>query len=151
MAYFDDWFGDGDDYLLDWFDPSEAITPSVPPGTTRSKVVFLGTKNPRPQVPPHRYIEGPAGMMLQEIRRFLNEAVDRPQNWGNHVQVTFPGAGTTIRVDTGLGGPATGYKVVRKSAAIDVYDGVTPASDDEKRGVLYLQATGAGTVTLYVY
>lgn len=162
MPFFGSYFGPDTavDFLEDWFDPDAGATtpPSTPPGevpqhTAGGRVRMLSTLAPRPQVPPWRHIEGPAGTMLTEVRRYLNELSERSNTFGNHVEVTFTGAGQSVRVDTGLGGPAKGYHVVRSSADIRVFDGAPPSGSDPtpQRGVIWLQASGAGTVTLYVY
>ncbi len=152
--WFEDWFGptSGTDWFEDWFDPDGAGSPASGNGGI-SKSRILGTLAPRPQVPPWRHIEGPVGVMLTEIRRYLNEVNEREHTWGNHVVVTFTAPSTSVRVDTGLGGPPKGYQVTRSNADIRVFDGTLPAGVDPapERGIIWLQASGAGTVTLYVY
>lgn len=106
----------------------------------------------RPRVPAWR--PGPPSGEANEIRRFMHEiTAQRDQLWGVHVDVTFPGAATAVRVATGLGGSVKGYMVVRRSADVRVWDANPPSGSDpvSERGVHWLQASGAGTVTLYLY
>lgn len=151
MPYFGSWFGPvaGDDYFEDWFDYDGNVTlASGSGGASKSRI--LSNLNPRPQVPPWRQIDGAVGTALTEIRRFLHDAQERDELWGNHVEVTFSAADTSIPVATGLGGPAKAYKVVRNQDGIIVRDGVSTTPDTE-RGILWLQADGPGTVLLYIY
>lgn len=149
MSYFGDWFDSDDAYFFDWFDePEDDAPPSGGGGVSRSRI--LGNVNPRPQVPPWYQINGAAGQALTGIRRFLHDAQGRDELWGNHVEVEFSGAGASVPVATGLGGPLKGYKIVRADSDIRVFDGEA-SSPDVPRGTHYLQASGAGKVTLYVY
>lgn len=161
MAYFSDYFGtDGTGFLEDWFESQDTAVSGASIGGGRARL--LGTQAPRPQVPPWRFIDGPAGTMLTEVRRYLNELSDRGQNWGNHVEVTFAAPGTPVRVDTGLGGPPQGYKTVRANGDIRVYESAPPDGTDPtpERGIIYLKAAYDDTtlpagadavVTLYLY
>lgn len=151
MGYFDGWWGD--DYLDTWFDPATgAIVPIVPPSGLggASNKLSLSTLAPRPKVPLWRQIDGAVGTALTEIRGFLADAVTRPHLWGNHVQVTFTAASTATRVQTGLGTVAKGYKIVKSNANLTVWD-ATSATPSNDRGVIWLQASAPGTVTLYCY
>lgn len=78
---------------------------------------------------------------------------DREQLWGHHVSVTFPGAGTAVKVATGLSGNVKGFMVVRSNADLRVWDANPPAgvSPVAERGIHWLQANAAGTVTIYIY
>lgn len=151
MPYFDGWFGD--DYAPDdWFDPDEGtVTPpssGVPVGSTKPRL--LGTLNTKPVVPVWRQIDGPTGIALTEIRKFLSEVVDKDHNWGNLVQVEFTAAITPTRVATGLGGPCRGYRIEKANADVRVFD-ATPPTPVPERGVIWLQASAPAKVTLYVY
>lgn len=148
--FFRGWFGLGDD---EWFDPA-TVTPAPPSGDGGvSKAKVLGTVAPRPAVPPWRQIAGATGTMFSEVRRFLSDVYNRDHLWGNHVDVTFAGPGTSVRVDTGLGGPSQGYKIVRSNGDLRVWDGTPPSGSDPtpERGIVWLQANAAGKVTLYIY
>jgi hypothetical protein len=151
MPFFSGWFSD--DYLDTWFDEgSSSSTPtSGHGGISRSRL--LSNVAPRPPVPPWRQIPGPTGQALTDIRAFLTEVQQRNELWGTHVRVEFSGPGVSVPVPTGLGGPATGYKIVRADADIRVWDGTptTPVDPKIDRGVHWLQASGAGTVTLNFY
>ncbi len=149
MAYFRGWFTDG--YLDTWFDGA----PPPPPdggsgGGGVSKSLPIGTVAPRPYLPPWRQVTGPAGLFLTDIRNALQDTFARDHLWGNHVEVEFSGAGELVKVRTGLGGPAKGYKIVRANADVRVWEG-TPPAPEEERAVLWLQASGAAKVTLYIY
>ena len=146
--FFRGWFSD--EYLDTWFDPANGGTPPPSGNGGISKSVFLGTVAPRPVLPPWRQIPGPTGSFLTDIRNVLGVALTQDHLWGNHVTVTFPGAGTSVKINTGLGGPLKGYKVVRADADIRVWD-ASPGAPSEERGVHWLQSSGAGKVTLYVY
>lgn len=91
----------------------------------------------RPEVPPWRQLTGAVGEALEGVRKFLHEVRAIDWLWGSTVTVTFSGAGVSVPVDF-----TNGYVVIRRSADIRVFDATT------LRGV---QASGAGTVTLYVF
>jgi hypothetical protein len=154
MPYFGTWFGPdpGADYFEDWFD-ADGDAAEAPPAPSAeggvSKPRLLSNLAPRPVVPPWRQINGPTGVTLTEVRRFLHDTQQKDHLWGNHVEVEFAAASTATPVATGLGGSAKGYKVVKSNAGITVFDATPPA--DAERGVLWLQSSGAGKVTLYVY
>ena len=154
MGYFDDWFGT-EDYFEGWFDVVEEGAeppPSGHGGVSKSRI--LGTLAPKPAIPPWRQVQDHAtSNALTDIRRFLADALERSENYGVHVEVTFAAADTPTRVDTGLGGAPKGYKVVRASAAMHVFDATptTPLDPVRDRGVTWLQASAPGTVTLYFY
>ncbi len=148
MGYLDEWLGDG--YLDDWFDNDAATSVPTSGAPGISKSLPLSTLAPRPQLPIWRQIAGPTGMFLTDIRNTLQDTLARDHLWGNHVDVEFTAAATAVMVRTGLGGPAKGYKIVRSNADIRVWD-ASPPEPSEERGVLWLQASGAGKVTIYVY
>lgn len=155
MPYFGDWLGpaDGEGWVEDWWDPDVDPGPASGNGGV-SKARILGTKAPRPQVPPWRAVKDvkAAGEMLTEIRRYLNEVQDRSHLWGNHVEVTFTAPDTPVRVDTGLGGPAQGYRLEGSDVAMRVYDGAPPDGDPTpERGIIWLQADAAGTARIFIY
>lgn len=75
--------------------------------------------------------------------RFL---VDAPFVRGHLVTAVFPGAGTDVAVVHGFP-RLSGYLPVRDSAGVSVYDG-TPGAP---AGSTNLRATGAATVTLWVF
>lgn len=149
MGYFDDWFG-FDYFGDDWFDesPTGGVPTSGHPGISKSKI--LGTTAPRPQVPPWRQIPGPVGTAIKGVLDYLHKVNDQSHLWGNHVEVTFGAPDTPTRVDTGLGAAAQGYKVVRTDANLTVRDATAPAPSQD-RGIIWLQASAAGTATLYIY
>jgi hypothetical protein len=106
----------------------------------------------KPYVPPFR--PGESNDPAEDTRRFMHEVVNnRDQLWGEQVSVTFPGAGTAVKVATGLSGNVKGYMIVRRSADIRVWDATPPSSVSPivERGVHWLQANAAGTVTLYIF
>lgn len=147
--YFDasDYFGE--DYFTGHFDASPAVVhTSGSPGISKS--FPLGTVAPRPPLPPWRQVKGPAGLFLTDVRNSLQDVYARDHLWGNHVDVEFTVANTPTRIATGLGGPAKGYKIVRASADVRVWD-ATPSAPSEERGVLWLQASAPAKVTLYIY
>lgn len=163
MSYFDDYFGPSNDYVKTWFDPDEGGPPPSANGGS-SKARILGTLTPRPQVPPWRLLKdhNATGMMVTEIRNYLNELDARPETFGNHIEVVFANTTTAVRVDTGLGGPVKGYKIVTSNGDIRVYTSSPPTGVDPtpERGIVWLRAAydvstlPAGvqaTVTLYVY
>ena len=121
MGYFDDWFGelDGGAYLEGWFDPDAGTPPAPSANGGSSKARILGTLAPRPQVPPWRHLDGPNGVQHTEVRRYLSDINSRDVIFGNHVEVTFADAATAVRVDTGLGGPCRGYKIVSSNCDAD--------------------------------
>ncbi len=141
-----------EEYLDDHFDGEGGGT-STPPASGNggiSRARLLGTRAPRPRVPPWRQLGGDVGKAMTDVRNYLNELDAREITWGNHVTVTFTAADTSVAVDTGLGGAAKGYTVVKSSADVRVYDG-TPPTPDVPRGTIYLKATAPATVTLYIY
>lgn len=151
-GFFDDDYWGGDEYFDTYFDDA---APGEPPpvlsgngGVSKSKI--LGVTAPRPQVPPWRQISGPEGIQLTEIRNFLAQVHERDDAWGNRVTVTFTAADTPVRVLTGLGGPAKGYRVERADADVRVWD-ATPPAEEKERGVLWLQASGPAKIILLVY
>jgi hypothetical protein len=148
MPFLRGWFTD--EYLDEHFDS----VPEDPSGGSGSGGVSvplpIGTIAPRPSLPPWRQVPGPAGLFLTDVRNVLQDAIQRDHLWGNHVTVEFSGAGVPVRVATGLGGPAKGYKIVRSNADVRVWDAEPPAPE-ERRGVIWLQASGAARVTLYIY
>lgn len=154
MGYFDDWFdGAPGHYFEDlWWDPVTTTVVVGPPSSNGgvSKSQILGTTAPRPALPPWRGIAGPTGNALTDIRRVLAGTLQRDENWGNHVDVTFTAANTPVPVDTGLGGAAKGYHVVRSDTGATVFD-AHPGVPDSKRGVLWLQASAPCRVLLYIY
>lgn len=164
MPFFQDFFGPstGNDFFEDWFDldGEEAAPPSANGGGSKARI--LGTLAPRPQVPPWRHIDGAAGTMLTEVRRYLNELNDRATTFGNHVEVSFANDTDAVRVDTGLGGPAQGYKIVSANCDIRVYSSRPPSGTDPtpERGIVWLKAAydadtvpdgELATCTLYIY
>lgn len=149
--YFQGWFSD--DYLDVWFDPA-SVTPTPPSGFGGiSNVKVLGVLSPRPAAPLWRQIEGATGTTFTETRRFLHDMLGRNQLWGNHIQVKFTTANTPTRIDSGLGGPTTGYHIVRADADVRVFDADpgTPPDPKSDRGIIWLQASAPATVTLYIY
>ena len=83
----------------------------------------------------------------QDVVRVVNGKLD-PSNWnGKLVSVTFTASATDTVVTHGLGRVVSKYVVTNKSAPIDVYDGSTPGTSQ----VLYLRASGAGTVGLWIF
>lgn len=82
------------------------------------------------------------------VKTFLRALLNRPQLWGNEVDVTFAGSGTDTRVDHGLGYPATGWWVVKSTVGVNVYQSPSTPSTNTS---LTLRASAAGAVTLYVY
>ncbi len=142
-GYFGAYFG---------FQPDTPVVTSPPAPTfgSLSRIRVLGTVAPRPLVPGWRQIDGAAGEMFTEIRRFLNEAAGRDHLWGNSVRVTFPAALTPVPVPTGLGGPAQGYRIDRRDGDFQVFD-ADPATPTTDRGIHWLQASAPGTATIYFF
>lgn len=88
---------------------------------------------------------------MKTVRDALSGVLDQDHLFGNHIQVTFPGAGTSVRVTTGLTGPTHGYRVEKASVDVRVFDGAPPTGTSVANGEAYLQASTAATVTLYIY
>ena len=61
--------------------------------------------------------------------------------------VTFPSANKTVAVAHSVGAAPSGYVVIKRSSAIAVFDGATPATTTD----IYLQADAAGTVTVLIF
>lgn len=163
MSYFDDYFGPSNDYVKTWFDPDEGSTPpSANGGSSTARI--LGTLAPRPQVPPWRLLkdQNATGMMVTEMRNYLSALGERAEVFGNHVEVQFADDTSPVRVDTGLGGPARGFKIVDANGDIRVYRTAPPTGVDPtpERGIVWLKAAydaatlpagASATVTLYIY
>lgn len=64
------------------------------------------------------------------------------------VSATFTGSGQTLAVPHTLGKTPRGYIVAKSSANIVIYDGATGTNNET---VLFLQSSGAGTVSLLVF
>lgn len=105
----------------------------------------------RPELAPYRHVSGPTGNSIKDLRDTVNGVLDRGHLFGAHVQVTFPGAGTSVLVSSGLGGTITGYRVEKSNADVRVFDGTAPTGGLAPQGSIYLQASGAATVKLYLF
>jgi predicted ATP-grasp superfamily ATP-dependent carboligase len=99
-------------------------------------------------VPADRRIEDleDASVTLRESIIAFRALVGAPFIRGRMVSVVFPGAGADVRVVHGLN-QLTGYVKVRDNAGVTVYDGATGGPS----GTSNLRATGAATVTLWVF
>ena len=95
-------------------------------------------------LPPSRQLKDEAThKTVQELRQTLQQICDEPVLGGIHVDLVFTGAAAPMEVRHGLNRQPTGYVVVRRTADIAVYDAAGEG--------LWVQASGAGTVKLYVY
>lgn len=107
---------------------------------------------PTPRLPAWKQVEGPAGQAIKTIRDTISGVLDQQHLFGNHIQVTFPSSGVSVRVSTGLSGPTHGYRVEKSAVDVRVFDGTPPAGINPiPNGEAYLQASAAATVTLYIY
>lgn len=104
----------------------------------------------RPNLPLQRVLPGAVGQAVTEARDYLRRLHEREHLWGNEVTVSFSAPSTPTRVVTGLPGPARGYHLVRASADTRVWDAAVPSSETD-RTALWIQASVAGSVTLWIY
>lgn len=89
-----------------------------------------------------------ASQVVSDIVNAINGNLSLTDNTsGAFVDVTFPGANTTVQVAHTLKGTPNGYTVIGRSAAITVFDG----NKGNTTQFLYVQASGAGTARLYVF
>lgn len=87
--------------------------------------------------------------VLREHRAAVVSLGSLPFVKTNTVTVVFTAGATPVVVKHGLPGRVTGYMVVRASAALTVYDSAPIGADHVED--LWIQASAAGTVTLFVY
>jgi hypothetical protein len=104
----------------------------------------------RPITPTWRQLTGVVGSAIHDAHRFIQDALTRDHLWGDHITVTFTAASTPTRITTGMSGPPRGYHVVRSSADVRIWD-AKPSTNETDPSVLWLQASAAATVTLYVF
>ena len=102
----------------------------------------------RPSLPVWRQITGVVGQALLDFRTFMATLLDNSQLWGEHVTVTFSGPGVATAVPASSVSPQH-YVVTSATADIRVWTAAPPPDSD--RSALWLEASGAGTVNLYLY
>jgi hypothetical protein len=86
--------------------------------------------------------------MVKSIVEIINGNVDLVDNCATSiVTVNFSAASTTVQVAHTLKRLPQGYIVTQSSAGISVFDGNKSNTDSH----VYVQASGAGTVTLLVF
>ena len=103
----------------------------------------------KPSIPVWRDVAGTAGQVLRALHSFVRDLVDRrPLLWGNEVTVTFSASNTDTRVDHGLGYPPAGFLIVKSTS--DMRAWLSPSTPSTNESIT-LQASAAGTCTLYVY
>ena len=85
---------------------------------------------------------------IGEIVNAINGQISFQDNIsGNFVTFTFTGASQTVGQQHNLGRVPTGYIVSQRSTGVEVFDGTTGNTSD----TLYLQSTGAGSITVFVF
>lgn len=98
----------------------------------------------RPSLPPLRRIADKViSHVIDELRSLLSTIVNERILWGNLVTITFTAGATPVEIKHNLNRQPTGYIVVRRSANITVYDAAGAG--------LWVQASAAGSATLYVF
>lgn len=86
--------------------------------------------------------------VCKDIINVVNGGLDFASNFRSSiVSVTFSGASTDVGVSHSLGAVPTGYVVVKSSANINVFDGVSGNTDS----TIFLASSGAGTVSVLVF
>lgn len=91
-----------------------------------------------------RYIS----IALENIGQVLNNGLFFSDNFNAKLlTITFSAADTDVATIHGLGRVPTGYFSVGQSAALIVYDGASANTSS----LLYLRASAAGTVRVFVY
>lgn len=85
---------------------------------------------------------------LDQIFDVLNGKVAFSDNIdANSVTASFSAAATDVQVAHGLNRGPIGYIVIRRSAAITIYDGSAAWTTDN----IYIRSSGAGNITLLVF
>lgn len=151
--FFGNWFGN---WFGDYFGADAGGTPAEPgvpvptPGLSAARAAISRRLSPsKAKLPLVRRIKDLAtDQSVREARSTLDAVTSTRIPFGAPVTVEFTAAATPTRVVHGLSTAPTGYIVVRKSAALDVYDSTTSAGDSS---YLVLESTAAGTVTLWVF
>lgn len=88
--------------------------------------------------------------LTQLIEDALNALEAKPLNGGVIITQAFTTADN--RVYHGLGRPAQGYLIVRKSFAVDIFEGAVPETVDPGNYVtLRASAGGAGNISVLVF
>lgn len=107
----------------------------------------------RPALPTLRRFDGVLGTVMRDVHTTFAGLLDNPHLFGVNVPVVFTGVGVPVLVVTTLKGPITGYQVKRANADVRVWEGAPAGivSTDVAPGSIWLQASGAATVTIYLH
>jgi hypothetical protein len=97
--------------------------------------------------PLRRLADAVTDRVVMELRGLLQTVVAEPILFGRVVELTFTGADTPVPVRHGLQRTPVGYLTIKRSAHIVVRDAVAPAGE----AGLWVQSSGAGNATLYVF
>jgi hypothetical protein len=88
-----------------------------------------------------------SAQMFKDIGSAINGQIAFGENiQSTRASATFTAANTEVRVSHSLGRVPSGYIVISSSANISVFNGGSANTETD----LYVQASGAGTVTLLV-
>ena len=142
MAYFGKYFGK---YFGAYFGLTEENVepvPTPPSGLSIARAAIARRLTPsRAEIPKARRHADPLlDQSIREARDAIKQLTTTRIPFGAPVEVTFTASATPVTVVHGLPTAPTGYIVIRKSAAIDVYDSDTETADTS---TLTLEATGA--------
>lgn len=86
-------------------------------------------------------------IVMDQVEQILNGGISFSENvQSSSAEVTFTASGTEVIVTHGLKTTPLGYLVIKRSAAITVYDGLTTWTQE----YISLRADGAGTATVLV-
>lgn len=96
---------------------------------------------PRDQVP--RYLS----MFAEQVTQALNGNLDATNFNAKLVSVPFGAANTDTAVIHGLSRVPTAYVINGTTAAMSIYDGLTPSTSS----VIYLRSSAPGTARILIY